>query len=179
MKLRQKLFSALLTCLFLFGCAPGIDDLVTYTQDVKARTTVSIEPYPEFTTPATFDYGANSYTSPFTRSQNNQAPTYGEQNLDCLQPDVDTVRQPLEKYGLDALRVSGTMLIDGQTWVLISANDGTVHKARINSRIGLYYGTISAITQQGITVTQLLPDGAGCWQKKDTVLTRSRAIGEE
>lgn len=163
----------------LSGCAPGISDLVTYTEDVKARTQVSIEPYPEFSTPVAFSYGASDMRSPFTRSQNNQAPLFDASKVDCLQPDFDRPRQALEKYGLDALKMAGTMVIDGQKWALISANDGSVHKARVSSPIGLYYGTISAIAGESITITQLLPDGAGCWQKKDTVLTRSRAIGEE
>lgn len=170
---------ALVTLLLLSGCAPGISDLVTYTEEVRARTQVSIEPYPEFATPVAFSYGASELRSPFTRSQNNQAPIFDSGKVDCLQPDFDRPRQALEKYGLDALKMAGTLSIDGQKWALISANDGSVHKARVNSPVGLYYGTISAISADSITITQLLPDGAGCWQKKDTVLTRSRAMGEE
>ena len=43
-----RLLGIAMVALTATGCAPHIDDLVAYTNDVKQNTKPSIEPYPEF-----------------------------------------------------------------------------------------------------------------------------------
>lgn len=163
----------------LTGCTAQTSDLVEYVAQVKQTTTVSIEPYPEFNTMPAFEYKAAELRSPFLRPRNAtaQVPEV-EKQANCLQPDFKRAKQPLEAYGLDALTISGMFTSQGNKWALITANDGTLHKAKTGDYLGLFFGKITSINDGTISITEMLPDGAGCWQKKQATLTMSSKAGE-
>jgi type IV pilus assembly protein PilP len=162
----------------LAGCSAQTSDLVEYVAQVKQNTPVYIEPYPEFKTMPAFEYQAASLRSPFQRPRNiaMQAPEVEKQN--CLQPNFNRKKQPLEAYGLDALSISGMFTSQGKKWALITANDGSLHKAKAGDYLGLFFGKITSINDGTISITEMLPDGAGCWQTKEATLTMSSKAGE-
>ena len=96
----------------------------------------------------------------------------------CLQPDFDRKKQPLEQFGIDALSLTGSFTSNGVRWVLLSSNDGALHKATQGSRLGLFFGKIIAIDGSNVTIEELVPDGAGCWQRQETVLAIKSRVGE-
>ena len=170
---------ALVVCILLGGCSPQLDDLKAYTAQVKASAVVHIEPYPEFKSHPSFSYDAHSLRSPFIRPKDKTAPTLKVPQRRCLQPDFSRSKQPLEAYGIDALSFSGQFSANGVDWALIQSNDGVLHKAQRGSRIGLFYGTLKHINKTTLIIEQLLPDGAGCWQKKEATLTLASMAGEQ
>ena len=164
--------------IFVVACSPNLDDLRTYTQNVNQNMSVQIEPYPEFSAPPTFTYSAQTLRNPFIHENSNLAPTIQTRQSNCLQPNFERNKEPLEAYGLDALSMTGSFTSRGKQWALISSNDGTLHKATVGSHIGLFYGKITNIDAHSISIEQLIPDGAGCWQKKETTLSRKSVSGE-
>ncbi|WP_181898380.1 pilus assembly protein PilP [Alteromonas aestuariivivens] len=163
----------------LSGCSPQLDDLVAYTEEVKSTTRVNIEPYPEFAPQPAFEYSAKDLRSPFVRPRDQSAPIVVAQQANCLQPDLNRRKEPLENYGLDALNLTGNFKSQGRQFALFKTNDGNLHKVSIGNRVGLFYGKVKSISGQSVTIEQLLPDGAGCWQRKETTLTMSSAAGDE
>ncbi|NDV92114.1 pilus assembly protein PilP [Alteromonas sp. 345S023] len=161
------------------ACSPQLDDLAAYTENVRANAVVNIEPYPEFKTHPSFVYSAGHKRSPFIKPKDKSAPVAKARQANCLQPDFQRSKTKLEAYGLDALAMAGRFNTKGVTWALITSNDGVLHKVKLGSRIGLFYGKVTAINKNSITIEQLLPDGAGCWQKKETRLTAMSSAGEE
>jgi type IV pilus assembly protein PilP len=169
----------LLAPMFLLSaCSPTLNDLTSYTQEIKARTQVNIEPYPEFSKPPSVEYTAQSLRSPFKRPKEATSTVTRVAQANCLQPDLNRKRTRLEEYGLDALALSGSFTAQNNRWALFKSNDGSLHKAQIGSRIGLFYGKIKEINKKSVRIEQLLPDGAGCWQRKEVTLTMSSAAGE-
>ncbi|MDM7861623.1 pilus assembly protein PilP [Alteromonas sp. ASW11-36] len=162
----------------LCGCSADIGDLTAYTQQVRANTQVSIEPYPEFETQPTFEYTASELRSPFVRPRIAEQAVVEAVQANCLQPDFNRRKQPLESYGIDAIAMSGVFNANGRNYVLFKTNDGMLHKATYGNYIGLFHGKITAITNQTVKITELLPDGAGCWQQKETELTMASLAGE-
>ncbi|MFW8591701.1 pilus assembly protein PilP [Glaciecola sp. 2405UD65-10] len=164
--------------LLLSACGSNIDDLILYTQQVRANTQVSIEPYPEFKALPNVSYGAADLRSPFQRSIRaaNEAPE--QQQTNCPQINLNRPKQGLEKYGLDALTMTGVFTSNGRKYALISANDGSLHKVTRNSYLGLFHGRVKQITNKEILITEMLPDGAGCYKSKDTTLIMSSLLGE-
>ena len=163
----------------LSACAPRIDDLVAYTSQVKQTTQVRIEPYPEFEAQPPFKYAAQHLRSPFSRPRGqNEAPIVSKK-ADCLQPNFQRTREELESYGLDALALSGSFSVSGKQWVLFKTNDGGLFKGTIGTHIGLFHGKIKRITGDAVVIDELLPDGAGCWQQKETTLTKMALTGEQ
>lgn len=175
--MRYLLF--LMSLYVIAGCSPSIEDLKVYTQNVSNSAVVSIEPYPEFTTHPSFQYEAQGLRSPFLRAKNKTAPVVQARQENCIQPDFQRKKEKLENYGLDALTMAGNFKSQGEEWALISSNDGILHKAKSGSRIGLFYGKIIRISAKSIEIEQLLPDGAGCWQRKETTLSTKSASGEK
>ncbi|QJR80551.1 pilus assembly protein PilP [Alteromonas pelagimontana] len=177
MKIRPIIFS--LFCLgSLSACAPQTDDLVAYIAQVKQNTQVRIEPYPEFKTQPAFTYKAAKLRSPFAPPLERSEPVVVAKQANCVQPDFGRRKEALENYGLDALSLGGSFTSQGVKWVLFKSNDGSLHKAKVGSKVGLFYGTIKKITNNSVMIEQLLPDGAGCWQREETTLTMSSTAGE-
>ena len=164
--------------ILLSGCEAQTDDLVTFVVDVKQNTKISIEPYPEFATMPAFEYKSYDLRSPFQRPDNVSVQTSAVARANCTQPNFNRRKQPLEAYGLDSLAISGSFTSKGKKWVLITANDGSLHKATTGDYLGLFFGKITSINNNTIALIEMLPDGAGCWQQKQATLTMSSQAGE-
>lgn len=171
-------FLSLIVLFLIAGCSPKLDDLQAYTQSVKERAQPQVEPYPEFKSHPPFNYSSSELRSPFDRPRNETAPVTTSRVENCLQPDFQRRKEALEAYGIDALALAGSFVVKGEKWALLKSNDGVLHKAKVGSRIGLFYGKIIQIGPDSITIEQLLPDGAGCWQRKTTTMTTASKAGE-
>ncbi|MBU2978645.1 pilus assembly protein PilP [Alteromonas sp. C1M14] len=178
MKLSNPLFMVAGLALLISGCAPQTDDLLAYTEEVRATTKAQVDPYPEFTSQPAFKYTASDLRSPFARPADRTTPFVAANKNNCIQPDFDRKKEKLEKYGLDSLTLSGTFTIQGVRWVLFKTNEGALLKARKGDHVGLFYGEIKTINDQSIIIEQLLPDGAGCWQREKTTLTMNTSAGD-
>jgi len=172
----KLLFIATMTT--LAGCTAQVSDLREYTTQVKANTQVNIEAYPEFQAQPPFAYSANDRRSPFIRPRIAEQTVVEVAKANCLQPNFSRQKEPLESYGIDAITMSGMFNTNQKQWVLFKTNDGSLHKASNGNYIGLFNGRISAISNETVTITELLPDGAGCWQQKETKLTMASLAGE-
>jgi type IV pilus assembly protein PilP len=176
----MKHLKIVLAALLLSGCEAKVDDLQVFIAEVKQTTTVNIEPYPEFEGKPTFIYSADSLRSPFQRPRNTDAGA--EINvaaqLNCAQPDFNRSKQPLEKFGIDALSITGVFQSNGKKWVLVQSNTGSLFKATIGDYLGLFFGKIDSIQNGTVSFSEMLPDGAGCWQKKQATLTMQSKAGE-
>jgi len=170
---------ALLSTLVLTGCGANIDDLVAYTEQVKANTQVRIEPYPEFKEFESVNYSASNIRSPFMRASNEARVAQIETTENCAQPDHSRTKQKLERFGLDALAMAGVMTINGKRFALIKANDGSLHRVTIGNYVGLFHGKVTQISDREVKIQEMLPDGAGCWQTKIATISMSSATGED
>ena len=166
------------TVLLLAGCSADISDLNSYTQTVKANTQVNMEPYPQFEAQPPFEYAASDLRSPFVRPRVQQPAVVEVVKENCLQPNFSRPKEALENYGIDAITMSGMFTANQTDWVLFKTNDGALHKATYGNFIGLFHGKIAAISDQAVTIIELLPDGAGCWREKETQLTMTSLAGE-
>ncbi|GAA6184806.1 pilus assembly protein PilP [Aliiglaciecola sp. NS0011-25] len=174
----MKIIVLIMAVVMLAGCEAQTDDLVTYVVEVKQSTSISIEPYPEFKTQPAFEYKAGGLRSPFKRPRNVAVQTVEAKRENCLQPDFNRTKGPLEAFGLDALTISGTFTSQGRQWALVTANDGSLHKVTTGDYIGLFFGKITSINNGNISIEEMLPDGAGCWQKNKATLSMSSQAGE-
>ena len=83
--------------------------------------------------------------------------------------------QPLEKYALSSLSVTGIVRDSrGKLWAVIDTPDHKVYRATIGSYIGTHNGRIVRIddgmTKRSVTVEQYMPNAFGGFQKEQTVL---------
>lgn len=175
----MKRLAILSSVLLINACDVQLDDLQIFIAEVNASTPVSIEPYPEFKSMPAFVYSASELRSPFQAPRTTGVETYAVAKANCTQPNFKRSKQALEKFGADALSVSGFFNANGKDWAIIQSNKGSLFKVTVGDYLGLFFGKIDSIQNGTVSYTEMLPDGAGCWQKKHAKLIMVSKAGEK
>jgi len=175
----MKRLAIIFTALLINACDVQLDDLQVFIAEVQTSTPVSIEPYPEFKSMPVFAYSASELRSPFEAPRTTGIETRVVAKGNCTQPDFKRGKQALEKFGADALSVTGFFSANGKDWAIIQSNKGSLFKATVGDYLGLFFGKINSIKDGIVSYTEMLPDGAGCWQKKHAKLIMVSKAGEK
>ncbi len=158
----------------LAGCGEGLGDLQQFVQQIRAKPPGRIEPIPEFQPYQNFEYTSHDLRDPFKlvdfrRPEEN--PEEINQLATGLRPDIDRVKEPLEDFPLDTLRLKGTIDDkDGVKWGLIFAPDNTVHRVLEGNYMGQNHGRIISVTDQIIELTEIVPDGLGNYIERSSAV---------
>jgi type IV pilus assembly protein PilP len=148
----------------LAGCSSGDSDLNSFIRRVKAEPGGRVEPLPEIKPYEAFTYADQNLRSPFV-------PAIG--GVNSVRPDAHRVREFLEQYSLDTLKMVGTLTLDGNHFGLVLASDGRVHRVVVGNHMGQNDGTITEITASKITLTEIVPDGLGGYVERPAALALS------
>lgn len=176
---RGRLIGALaLGWLTLSACGSNeLGDLQEWVAEAKAQNPGNIQSMPDIRPYQPFTYDAESLRSPFA----NVDPDFEsrllavEEGCDLsLQPNPSRREQELEKYGLDALKMVGVIGQGQNVYGLVKVNEGeskgVVHRVTIGDYMGLNDGHIKQINDDRIVLESLIPNGRGCWEKRDQLL---------
>ena len=160
-------------CVLLAGCNQGLGDLQQFVQQVKSQPPGRIEPIPEFQPYQNFEYTSHDLRDPFKlvdfrRPEEN--PDDVAQASNGLKPDRDRVREPLEDFPLDTLRLKGTVTKDGTKWGLIFAPDNTIHRVVEGNYMGQNHGRIISLSDERIELTEIVPDGLGNYIERSSAV---------
>jgi type IV pilus assembly protein PilP len=171
--LRLSLLGALI--LLLSGCGEGLGDLRQFVTDIRAKPPGRIEPIPEFQPYQNFEYTSHDLRDPF-KMVDFRRPELNEEDLgnlaDGLRPDIGRVKEPLEDFPLDTLRLKGTIDDkDGVKWGLIFAPDNTIHRVIEGNHMGQNHGRIISVSDQTIGLTEIVPDGLGNYIERSSAVT--------
>ena len=158
----------------LAGCGEGLGDLRSYVERIRAQPPGRIEPIPEFTPYQNFEYTSHDLRDPFKLvdfRRPEQLPEEVATLGDGIRPDIDRIREPLEDFPLDTLRLKGTIDDkDGVKWGLIFAPDNTIHRVLEGNYMGQNHGRIISITDQKIELTEIVPDGLGNYIERSSAV---------
>lgn len=157
--------------LILAGCgASNQDALRDYIKAVKSRPETNIEPLPEVRPYSAFVYSADDLRDPFVKSNtgdlNNSLPADNG-----IRPDIDRPREPLESFSLDSLKMIGTLSKQGIPYAIIMDKEGVVYRVGLGNYIGQNHGRIEKIEEDNITIKEILPNGVGGWQERESVVS--------
>lgn len=159
----------LLVVAVLGGCSRDMGDLEQWVEEQKRQPAARIEPLPQIQPYETFIYTAHGQRTPFVPS-----PTQPQGGvMDGISPDPTRMRQYLEEFPLDTLRMVGTVTMGGETFALIRTRDGAIHRVRVGEYLGQNHGRISAISEVGIELTEIIPDGMGGWAERRAAIALS------
>jgi len=159
----------------LSGCGGGLDDLRQFVEDIRAKPPGRIEPIPEFQPYQNYEYTSQDLRDPF-KLVDFRRPELDENTLanltSGLHPDMDRIKEPLEDFPLDTLRLKGTIDDkDGVKWGLIFAPDNTIHRVIEGNYMGQNHGRIISVTDQSIGLTEIVPDGLGNYIERSSAVT--------
>ena len=155
----------LAVALGLAACGGDNSDLERYVAEVRDRPSEAIEPIPEIADYAPYTYHADDRRGPFT--PNMPEP---ERRESGPTPDTDREREPLESYPLDALRMVGTISRGGTMYALIEAPDNVIHRVTRGDHMGQNYGEVTAVSDNGIALSEIVSDGAGSYVRRPAAL---------
>lgn len=172
LKLRRiTLACAAVAMLGLAACGSDMDDLDTYINEVKARPGGRIEPLPEITPYEVFTYiaDAQGFRSPFQPD----TPQSSGPNLGGTRPDPERVREYLEGYSLDTLRMVGTLILSETDYGLVQTADGLIHRVVPGNYMGQNDGRIVTVTENVISLVEIISDGIGGYIERDAAISLS------
>jgi len=157
----------------LTGCGEGLGDLRQFVQQVRAKPPGRIEPIPEFTPYTNFEYASHDLRAPFKLVDFRRPDEVPDDIVvgSGLRPDIERVKEPLEDFPLDTLRLKGTIDDkDGIKWALIFAPDNTIHRVIEGNYMGQNHGRIISVTDQTIELTEIVPDGLGNYIERSSAV---------
>ncbi len=168
----MKKYSILFACLFvLSACADkGMDDLKQFVAHEKRKKSGTISPLPEFVQLKMYSYDSADIRDPFVPVVDVEIVT--KKGYTGPTPDENRIKEPLESFALDSLRMKGILKQEGVSWVLIQDPDGLLHRVTVGNYVGLNNGKITKLYDDSIEIEELIPDGKG-WEKRQTGMAMS------
>ncbi len=157
----------------LVGCDQGLGDLQQHVQQIKSQPPGRIEPIPEFQPYQKFEYTSHDLRDPFKLVDFRRPDEEVGEVLETAsgpRPDTGRVREPLEDFPLDTLRLKGTVTKDGIKWGLIFAPDNTVHRVLEGNYMGQNHGRIITVSDEIIELTEIVPDGLGNYIERSSAV---------
>jgi type IV pilus assembly protein PilP len=167
----------LVLSLMLVGCKQDISDLQLFVDEVRTSVQPLPLPVPKIRAFQHQEYRVEQQRSPFQPPQPELLAATTNFNQHCQKPDASRAKYPLEQFSLENLKMRGTLEGKSGLWALVEASNTNLYRTRVGEYMGLFNGKITSIQRRLIEITELLPDGTGCWQPRSTQL--SLKIGNE
>lgn len=176
--MKYAFWLAAVAALTLAGCGGESNtDLKQWIQSVKAKPPGAIPPMPELKPQEEFRYGAVDLRSPFAAFQIGQIAQLAEIVEGCPEdalPDPNRRKEDLERYTLETLQMVGVLGKGGKFEAIIrgssGSNAGVVYRVSVGSYLGINHGKVMKVAEDRITLEERIPDGTGCWVKRETYL---------
>ncbi len=162
-------FTILILVVTLFaGCGREMRDLEDYVEEVKSREPPGIDPIPEVKPYQSYKYQANNQRNPFDASifQAKIVEKIKRPNS-SISPDPNRTPEFLENFPLDSLRMVGTLEQRGSLWALIQTPEKTIQRISSGNYVGQNNGKVLEVSDAGIKIEEIIPDGFGGWRKRD------------
>lgn len=134
--------------IFLAGCSASqhrkaVEQIITAA---KTKPPQPLPPLPVIKTYPIPRYEMASLRSPF---QPNLVQANGRKRM----------KEPLEKFSLDSLRLVGIITRSNHQWGLVAAPDSKIHRITVGGHLGLYDGRVIAIHKNYLDIAESIPEG--------------------
>lgn len=158
----------------LAGCDSDMSDLEQFVSQTKMKHQGRVDPLPDFAQYQSFTYTQTSLRDPFKPSVDLVAATTSSATSGP-RPSDNRRRETLENYPLDALKMVGILKQRASSWALVQDPEGTIHRVQPGNYAGQNHGKIVQISENQISLVELIPDGISGWIQRDAQL----ALGED
>ncbi|WP_022952912.1 pilus assembly protein PilP [Leucothrix mucor] len=151
----------------LSGCIQDTSDLDVYFESHRAKPARPISPIPEVKPYLRYVYPENE-KDPFDVSmlEPNEVPVVDS----GIEVDTTRVKEFLEGFPLDSLKMVGTVQKDNKLWALIKIPDGGVQSVRQGNYVGQNYGKIVSVSEAKLDLSEIVTNGLGGYKEQDNKL---------
>ena len=155
----------------LSGCVnDDITDLRIYVKKTKASAKGKVSSIPEFKQSEPYTYTGDEVRDPFKPVVDVEVSS-GVYN--GPRPDENRLKEPLEDFSLDSLKMVGTLTQKEEDWILIKDPDGLLHRVAIGHYMGKNYGKVVSISEEEVTLVELVTDRREGWVERDASIALS------
>jgi type IV pilus assembly protein PilP len=153
----------------LTGClGEKNSDLKAWMVEQSEGLRGKVEPLPEVRPYQPFTYDAFGLPDPFKPSKMELAKKAGSSGL---APNTNRVKEVLENYDLEKLRMVGTLQQGKTVQALIKAPDGNLYRVRVGSYMGQDFGMVTQVTETEVSLKEIVEDSGGDWVERTTTLS--------
>lgn len=154
--------------LVISGCASqDMGDLKKYIKKINAKKSRKIDPLPEIKVPEVYFYQSSEAIDPFMPFVQEEPDVVSNPELDKkIAEQMQRVREELEYFPLDTLRMVGTIERDSNIWGLITDPQGAVHRVQLGNYMGKNYGKVILVTEDHLELLEIVPDNQGGWVER-------------
>lgn len=163
-----KTIVVFLTIMMLNGCSQDITDLQEYIAQTRAKHLGSVQPLPQFKPYHNFIYSASDLRDPFEAAFEAEADESAA--TDSLRPNTERMKEALENFPLDTLRMVGIIEQRDQVWGLLKDPQNLVHRVQVGNYAGQNEGQIVSVTENQIDFIEIVPDGLGGYIERNASL---------
>ncbi|PID46226.1 MAG: pilus assembly protein PilP [Proteobacteria bacterium] len=163
-RLYRVLFVSLFSSQLLTACVQDTSDLDAYFEEHRSKQARAIKPIPEVKPYLRYVYPQNE-KDPFDVSMllPNDVPVVDT----GVKVDTTRVKEFLEGFPLDSLRMVGTVKKDNHLWALIKIPDGGVQSVKKGNYLGHNYGKILGISETEIQLSETVSNGLGGYKERE------------
>jgi type IV pilus assembly protein PilP len=172
---------SMMLILGLSGCGGGShDDLSEWMAKQKGTVKFKLEPVSEPKPYQPQTYGAVGSISPFSDEKltvllRSEAASPKASSL--ITAEMSRRKEPLEAVPLNTLTMVGLLNRGGEKVALIKA-DNLLYQVRTGNYLGQNFGRITQITDNRITLREIVQDAAGEWIERNAELQLQEASGK-
>jgi type IV pilus assembly protein PilP len=159
----------LLPILLLLSACNGGDDPRTFVANAGKDLRGKVQPLPEVKPYEPFVYAATDLPDPFKPRK--LTPPAGSGKAGGLQPPRDHVKQALENYPLEALKMVGTLQQGKMNYALIKTPDNNLYRVKQGNYMGQNFGIITQVSDTDVKLTEIVQDSGGDWTERSTSLS--------
>jgi type IV pilus assembly protein PilP len=160
---------ALLPLVIALSACSGGDDPHTFVANAGKDLRGKVQPLPEVKPYEPFVYAATDLPDPFKPRK--LTPPSGSGKAGGLQPPRDHVKQVLENYPLEALKMVGTLQQKNMNYALIKTPDNNLYQVKQGNYMGQNFGIITQVSETEVKLTEIVQDSGGDWTERSTSLS--------
>ena len=151
----------------LSGCIKDTSDLDLYFEEHRSKEAKAIDPIPEVKPYLRYVYPGNE-KDPFDVSMlaPNEVPIVDS----GVKVDTTRVKEFLEGFPLDSLKMVGTVSKDKNLWALIKIPDGGVQSVKAGNYVGQNYGKIVSVSEAELGLMETVSNGLGGYKEQENRL---------
>jgi type IV pilus assembly protein PilP len=88
-----------------------------------------------------------------------------------LAPNTNRVKEVLENYDLEKLRMVGTLQQGKTVQALVRAPDGNLYRVKQGSYMGQNFGMVVKVSETEVSLKEIVEDSGGDWVERTTSLS--------
>jgi type IV pilus assembly protein PilP len=163
---------ALLLCAVLVASCGSekFSDLKQFVKDSGEGLRGRVDPIPEIKQFEPFAYNAFDLADPF-KPRATMVDVRGPSVGTGPQPDRDRVKEALEAFPLESLKMMGTLEQRNVRYALVLTSDNNIYRVKAGNFVGQNFGIITSISESTITLKEVIQDPAtGSWTERTSSL---------